>query len=89
MANGVYMTKEQIRASIPGIMAQVIPDEGPSNVWGDIPIREQVGAESMDFPDIIMELPKGYRVRVADDDYMQLATLDNSIAYLGSRAKDL
>lgn len=89
MANGVYMTKEQIRASIPRIMGQVIPDEGPSSFWGDIPIREQVGAESMDFPGIIMELPKRYRVGAPGDGYMQLATLDNSIAYLGSRAKDL
>jgi acyl carrier protein len=76
------MTKEQIRASIPKIVAQVVPDEDLSNPKGDIPIREQVGPDSMDFPGVIVELRKRYRVGAPEDDYMQLATLDSSKAYL-------
>lgn len=85
----MYVTKERIRASIPRMMAQVIPDEGLSSFWGHIPIREQVGAESTDFPGIVMELRKRYRVGAPGDDYMQLATLDSSMTYLGPRMKDL
>jgi acyl carrier protein len=83
------MTKEQIRASIPKIVAQVVPDEDLSNPKGDIPIREQVGPDSMDFPGVIVELRKRYRVGAPEDDYMQLATLDSSIAYLEPRKKEL
>jgi len=83
------MTKEQIRVSIPRMMAQVVPDEGASSFWGDIPIGEQAGGESMDFPGIIMELRKRYRVGAPADDYMQLASLDSSMAYLGPRTKAL
>jgi len=83
------MTKEQIKATILEITAQIIPDEDLSNLKGDIPIREQVELDSMDFLDIIMELRKRYGIEVPESDYMQLATLDGSVAYLEPRMKNL
>jgi len=83
------MTKEQIKDTILEIIAQIIPDEDLSNLKGDIPIREQVELDSMDFLDIIMELRKRYGIEVPEDDYMQLNTLDSSVAYLEPRMRDL
>jgi len=83
------MTKEQIRDTILEIIAQIIPDEDLSNLKGDIPIREQVELDSMDFLDIIMELRKRYGIEVPEDDYAQLATLDSSVAYLEPRMRKL
>ena len=83
------MTKEQIKATILEIIAQIIPDEDLSNLKGDIPIREQVELDSMDFLDIIMELRKRYGIEVPENDYMQLATLDGSVAYLEPRMRNL
>jgi acyl carrier protein len=83
------MIKEQIKATILEIIAQIIPDEDLSNLKGDIPIREQVELDSMDFLDIIMELRKRYGIEVPESDYMQLATLDGSVAYLEPRMKNL
>lgn len=83
------MTKEQIKATILEIIAQIIPDEDLSNLKGDIPLREQVELDSMDFLDIIMELRKRYGIEVPEDDYTQLATLDGSVAYLEPRMKEL
>jgi acyl carrier protein len=83
------MTKEQIKDTILEIIAQIIPDEDLSNLKGDTPIREQVELDSMDFLDIIMELRKRYGIEVPEDDYMQLNTLDSSVAYLEPRMRDL
>lgn len=83
------MTKEQIKDTILEIIAQIIPDEDLSNLKGDIPIREQVELDSMDFLDIIMELRKRYGIEVPEDDYTQLATLDGSVAYLEPRMREL
>ncbi len=83
------MTKEQIKDTILKIIAQIIPDEDLSNLKGDIPIREQVELDSMDFLDIIMELRKRYGIEVPEDDYTQLATLDGSVAYLEPRMREL
>ncbi|TET50426.1 MAG: acyl carrier protein [Dehalococcoidia bacterium] len=82
------MTKEQIKDTLLEIIAQIIPDEDLSNLKGDIPIREQVELDSMDFLDIIMELRKHYGIEVPEDDYMQLATLDGSVAYLEPRMRE-
>ena len=83
------MTKEKIRSVLMEIVAEIIPDEDLTNLKGDVPIREQVELDSMDFLDIIMELRKRYGIEVPEDDYMQLATIDSSVAYLEPRMKDL
>lgn len=83
------MTKEQIRATILEIISRIIPDEDLSALRGDIPIREQVELDSMDFLDIIMELRKRYGIEVPEREYTELATLDGSVAYLEPRMKDL
>lgn len=83
------MTKEEIESVLMEIVAEIIPDEDLTNLKGDIPIREQVELDSMDFLDIIMELRKRYGIEVPEDDYMQLATIDSSVAYLEPRMRDL
>lgn len=83
------MTKEQIRAMILEIIAQIIPDEDLSQLRNDVPIREQVELDSMDFLDIVMELRKRYGIEVPESDYMELATLDSSAAYLEPRMRDV
>jgi acyl carrier protein len=83
------MTKEEIKSVLMGIVAEIIPDEDLTNLKDDIPIREQVELDSMDFLDIIMELRKRYGIEVPEDDYIHLATIDSSVAYLEPRMKDL
>ena len=83
------MTKEEIKSVLMEIVAEIIPDEDLTNLKGDIPIREQVELDSMDFLDIIMELRKRYGIEVPEDDYIHLATLDSSVAYLEPRMKEL
>jgi acyl carrier protein len=83
------MTKEEVKSVLMEIVAEIIPDEDLTNLKGDIPIREQVELDSMDFLDIIMELRKRYGIEVPEDDYIHLATLDSSVAYLEPRMRDL
>jgi acyl carrier protein len=83
------MTKEQIKSILVEIVAEIIPDEDLTNLKADIPIREQVELDSMDFLDIVMELRKRYGIEVPEDDYIHLATLDSSVAYLEPRMKEL
>jgi len=82
------MTKQEIKSVLMEIVAEIIPDEDLTNLKDDIPIREQVELDSMDFLDIIMELRKRYGIEVPEDDYMQLATIDSSVAYLEPRMRD-
>jgi len=82
------MNSQEIRAMIIEVIANIVPDEDLSNLKGDVPLRDQIELDSMDFLDIIMELRKRYGIEVPEDEYMQLATLDGSVAYLEPRLKE-
>ena len=83
------MTEQEIKSVLMEIVAEIIPDEDLTDLKDDIPIREQVELDSMDFLDIIMELRKRYGIEVPEDDYTQLATIDSSVTYLEPRMRNL
>jgi len=83
------MKAEEIRAMLLEVMHEIVPDEDLSNLKGDIRIRDQIEMDSMDFLDVIMELRKRYGIVVPEDDYMELSTLDSSVAYLEPLMKDI
>ena len=83
------MKAEEIRATILEVIHEIVPDEDLSNLKGDIRIRDQIEMDSMDFLDVIMELRKRYGIIVPEDDYMELSTLDGSVAYLEPLMKDI
>ena len=83
------MKAEEIRAMILEVIHEIVPDEDLSNLKGDIRIRDQIEMDSMDFLDVVMELRKRYSIVVPEDDYMELSTLDSSVAYLEPRMKDI
>jgi acyl carrier protein len=83
------MKAEDIRSMILEVMQEIVPDEDLSILKGDIRIRDQIEMDSMDFLDIIMELRKRYNIIVPEDDYMELSTLDGSVAYLEPLLKDI
>ena len=76
------MKAEDIRAMILEVIHQIVPDEDLSHLKGDVRIRDQIEMDSMDFLDIMMELRKRYGIKVPEEDYMKLSTLDGSVAYL-------
>jgi acyl carrier protein len=76
------MKAQDIRAMILEVIHQIVPDEDLSNLKGDVRIRDQIEMDSMDFLDIMMELRKRYGIKVPEEDYMKLSTLNGSVAYL-------
>jgi acyl carrier protein len=83
------MTDGEIKQVILDILEGIAPDEDLSSLKDDVPLREQLELDSMDFLDIVMELRKRYRVQIPEDDYIQLATMTSTVKYLGPMMKDL
>jgi len=83
------MTREEIRQAIISIIQDILPDQDFSKVQPDEKLREQIGLDSMDFLDIVMELRKRYGVEVPESEYPQLATLNSCIGYLEPKLKEL
>ena len=82
------MNSQEIRNMVVEVIENIVPDEDLSNLKGDVSLRDQIELDSMDFLDIIMQLRKRYSIEVPEDDYMELSTLDGSVAYLEPRMKD-
>ncbi len=83
------MNSEQIRPVILDILKRIAPDEDLSNLQDDVPFREQMELDSMDFLDIVMELRKQYRVQIPEEDYENLTSMSSTVNYLEPLLKDV
>lgn len=83
------MTSAEIRGEILDILENIAPDEDLSDVKDDVPFREQLELDSMDFLDIVMEIRKRYRIQIPEDDYVALASMQSTVAYLEPLMRDV
>ena len=83
------MTKDECKKVVLDIIADIAPDEDLSNVKPDVRLRDQLQLDSMDFLDIVMELRKRHRIQIPEDDYINLASMNSTVAYLVPLMKDI
>ena len=83
------MNAPDIREVVVQILSDIVPDDDLGQLQDDVPLREQLELDSMDFLDIVMELRKRYRVQVPEEDYGQLVSMASTVAYLEPRMRDL
>ena len=83
------MSPAEVKEVILEILEGIAPDEDLSGLKDDVPLREQLELDSMDFLDIVMELRKRYRVQIPEDDYLHLSTMNSTVEYLAPLMKDL
>ena len=83
------MTRDEIRDEILDILGDIAPDEDLSELKDDQSFREQMELDSMDFLDIVMELRKRHRIQIPEDDYVNLRSMDSTVAYLEPLMKDI
>ncbi len=75
------MTPAEIREEVLDILSDIAPDEDLSQLDDDVRFREQLELDSMDFLDIVMELRKRHRIQIPEDDYINLASMNSTVAY--------
>ncbi len=83
------MGPEEIRQALVNILTRISPDEDMAGLKDDVPFREQIELDSMDFLDIVMELRKQYRVQIPEEDYHHLTTMGGAVTYLLPLMKDV
>ncbi|GDY06850.1 MAG: acyl carrier protein [Planctomycetota bacterium] len=76
------MSADQIRQVIMKILCRIAPDNDLTALKDEVPFREQMELDSMDFLDIVMELRKLYRVQIPEEDYGFLSTMTSTVQYL-------
>jgi len=83
------MKAAEIREAVRDILSDIAPDEDLSNLKEDVPFRDQLDLDSMDFLDIVMELRKRYRIQIPEEDYPALASMASTVEYLEPRMQDI
>jgi acyl carrier protein len=83
------MTPAEIRDAVKDILSDITPEEDLSGLKDEVPFREQLELDSMDFLDIVMELRKRYRVQVPEEDYQALVSMQSTVNYLEPLMKDI
>ena len=83
------MNAAEIREEVLDILSDIAPDEDLSTLDDSVNFRQQMELDSMDFLDIVMELRKRYRVQIPEDDYVNLASMNTTVAYLEPLMKDI
>ena len=83
------MNVAEIREEVLDILSDIAPDEDLSQLDDNVRFREQLELDSMDFLDIVMELRKRHRIQVPEDDYINLASMGSTVAYLEPLLKDI
>ena len=83
------MTSAEIKEEITDILRDIAPDEDLDDLKDDVPFREQLELDSMDFLDIVMELRKRHRIQIPEEDYGELASMQSTVTYLEPLLKDV
>ena len=83
------MTPAEIKEEVLDILSDIAPDEDLSQLDDEKRFREQLELDSMDFLDIVMELRKRHRIQIPEDDYINLASMNSTVAYLEPLMKDV
>jgi len=82
------MTRDQINDVILEIIQDIDEDAEITSIKAEVPLRDQLDLDSMDFLDIVMELRKRYQLQIPEADYPELASLGSCVNYLEPRLKE-
>lgn len=79
------MTPQEARELAVRSLTKVAPDIDPDVLDGGADLRDDLGLDSLDFLGFVEALSEGSDVRIEEDDYQELATLDGSVDFLVRR----
>lgn len=82
------MNAAELRAAVVAIIRSVAPEVEEGELRDDLPLREQVDLDSMDWLRVIVGAHEKLRVDIPEADYGKLRTLPDWVAYLGGRIND-
>lgn len=82
------MTRAEIQEGIAQALSAVAPELASATLKPDVPLRDQVDLDSMDFLRFVMELHRRFAVEVPETDYQALASLSSAVDYIARRHSD-
>ena len=79
------MTRDELRQAVLAVLRNVAPEADLSRLAPDVPIRDQLDVDSIDFMRFLIGISETLHVDVPEADYPKVASLDGLLQYLGDR----
>jgi acyl carrier protein len=79
------VTRDELRAQVLEALGGVAPEADLAGLRGDVPLRDQLDLDSMDFLNFLVAVHQRTDVDIPEADYGKLATLDQLVAYLARK----
>ena len=79
------MNREEIRETVVRLLGEVAPEVDVTSVQDDVPLRDQIDLDSMDWLNYIVALDEELHVGIPEADYQSLDTVDAFVAYIADR----
>ncbi len=76
------MTDADLRQQVLDALSGVAPEADLADLDGEVPFRDQLDLDSMDFLNFLIKVAEGTGVEMPERDYPKVATLDDLVAYL-------
>lgn len=78
-------TGDEIKECIISAIRRIAPEVDPQAINPDLPLRDQVDLDSMDFLTLVVNVHEKLGVDIPESDYSQLGTLRGFISYVMKR----
>ena len=79
------MNNTNTEATVRRLLQELRPEVDLASVPGDADLREELDLDSMDFLNFVIAIHDATEIEIPEDDYAELMTLDECIAYLEAR----
>jgi acyl carrier protein len=76
------MSQRDVRSTVLEALSSVAPEADTASLEADVPFRDQLDIDSMDFLNFLIKLSEELGVEVPEKDATQLGSLDECVVYL-------
>ncbi|MDT2007591.1 acyl carrier protein [Rhodococcus opacus] len=78
------MKRETIEAKVIGALQDIAPEIEDEELSSDVPLRDQVDLDSMDWLNFLVRLHAVFGVDIPEADYATLVTMEDVVKYIAS-----
>jgi acyl carrier protein len=69
------------------VIVDLLGVDDPAKVTMEARFREDLGADSLDLVELIMEFEETFKMEISDEDAQKISTVGDAVSYIGSHVK--